>query len=76
MTEKERESTGGACACPYCDATTAASLPICQTCGAEIIRCARCGKVLTQGETVCPACGGEAEKTPRKRRHKSRSHEQ
>jgi predicted amidophosphoribosyltransferase len=47
------------CRCPYCDAEYRESLPICQLCGAAIVRCPQCGRALTQDETRCPGCGAE-----------------
>ncbi|MCL6431465.1 MAG: zinc-ribbon domain-containing protein [Anaerolineae bacterium] len=55
------------CRCPYCDAVYRESLPICQLCGAAIMRCPQCGMALTQNETRCPGCGaklGEGEREP------------
>lgn len=56
------------CRCPYCDAAAQETLPICQACGAEIVRCARCGRVLAQGEAVCPGCGSEVKRSPAEQR--------
>jgi RNA polymerase subunit RPABC4/transcription elongation factor Spt4 len=61
MTGKKHNETGKPCRCPYCDGTTEAAQPLCRACGARIVRCERCGRVLGQEEKICPSCGGKAE---------------
>ncbi len=59
MKEPKRQTPERACVCPYCNGTTKEPLPYCQVCGAVIVRCPRCGKVLAQGEVRCPGCGSD-----------------
>ena len=66
MSETKRESQPNPCRCPYCNGAAQASLPFCQLCGAEIVRCRRCGRVLEAGQKACPGCGGEGESAPRR----------
>ena len=67
MTGREREQKDKSCQCPYCNSPAEEPLPFCHLCGAAIVRCPSCGKVLQKGETRCPACGGEAEQTAHQR---------
>ncbi len=65
MTGREQEREYKSCQCPYCSGVTQASMPLCQVCGATIVRCAGCGKVLAQDATRCPSCGAEVKRASR-----------
>ena len=56
------------CRCPYCDAVSRECLPVCQLCGATIVRCPECGRALTQEETNCPGCGADVAEPGRQSR--------
>ncbi|HOG48586.1 MAG TPA: zinc ribbon domain-containing protein [Anaerolineae bacterium] len=60
----EKHEAEARCRCPYCNGNTKRSLPVCQLCGAAVVRCSGCGRLLTQQETVCPRCGTRAEPAP------------
>jgi len=64
MTGDKREQKP--CQCPYCNGPTVESLPFCQLCGAAIVRCPGCGRVLEQEANRCPTCGAEVERTARR----------
>ncbi len=66
MTGQKRKPEHKHCQCPYCSGPTEASQPLCQVCGATIVRCRRCGRVLRQDEERCPGCGTTVEKAPRR----------
>ena len=62
MTCQNKTKGSRPCQCPYCSGEVREKLPFCEVCGAMIVRCLQCGKVLEQAEVTCPTCGAPVEK--------------
>jgi rRNA maturation endonuclease Nob1 len=62
VTGEKRKIKPQPCQCPYCNGAAEERLPFCQLCGAGIVRCPSCGKVLDRNAGQCPNCGSEIKK--------------